>query len=280
MKPYWAHTVLLDQDDAGHARAAVHGALAGRPEHEVGRRRRLALDIVADALHDRGQAQGGEGARDGDVAFGNAEQRLRGGDRVVEARAIVGRRVLMEALELSGRLDPAPELVVDRVSDDQGVLPVLVEDLVDLDVQRVGRGIPDDLVDPDHLAAGLATGQRARPADDEYVAIRHAGRIDRSVERDRDPSGQTEPVERVEGLDVLTVRWTGGAVGIGEVDAPAGGLSGVDDREDVARKRARGPIRELEERVYPRRFVLEVMRALRDAGGTHCSTDDAEQQPP
>ena len=169
MKPCWAHAVLLDQDDAGHARAAVHGALAGRPEHEVGRRRRLALDVVADALHDRGQAQGGEGARDGDVAFANPEQRLRGGDRVLEARAIVGRRVLMEALELRRRLDPAPELVVDRVGDDQGVLPVLVEDLVDLDVQSVGCGIPDDLVNPDHLAAGLATGQRARPADDEYV---------------------------------------------------------------------------------------------------------------
>ena len=159
---------------------------------------RLALDVVADALHHRGQAQGGEGARDGDIAFADAEQRLRGGDRVLEARAIVGRRVLVEALELGGRLDPTPELVVDRVGDDQGVFPVLVEDLVDLHVQRVGRGIPDDLVDPDHLAAGRATGQRARPADDENVAIRHGGRIDRSVERDRDPSRQTEPVERVE----------------------------------------------------------------------------------
>jgi hypothetical protein len=121
----------------------------------------------------------------------------------------------MEALELRRRLDPAPELVVDRVGDDQGVLPVLVEDLVDLDVQSVGRGIPDDLVDPNHLAAGRATGQRARPADDEYVVIRHGGRIDCSVERDRNPSGQAEPVERVEVLDVVTVRWTRGAVGIG-----------------------------------------------------------------
>src|SRR5215204_1655824 len=110
----WAHAVLLDEDDAGHAGAAVHGALAGRPEHEVGRRRRLALDVVADALHDRGQALGGEGARDGDIAFGNPEQRLRGSDRVLEPCAIVSPRVLMEALELSRRLDPPPELVVDR----------------------------------------------------------------------------------------------------------------------------------------------------------------------
>ena len=74
---------------------------------------------------------------------------------------------------------------------------MLVEQLVGLDVQRVRRGIPDDLVDPGDGAVG-------KPHEEDAGA-RGGGRVDLARERDRDAWLGVEAVEVVQDVDVLAV---------------------------------------------------------------------------
>src|SRR5262249_43266775 len=124
--------------------------------------------------------------------------------------------------------------------------------LVRLDMQRVGKSIPDHLVDPDNstttviavLAATLASTviltmvQRAAKADEKDRVAGDRGRIDDPVERDREPRLEVEAVQSVDDGEILAVRLTHGAVGQGQVDASSGVLTVIGDGEPVARKRA------------------------------------------
>src|SRR2546427_3562839 len=63
--------------------------------------------------------------------------------------------------------------VEDAVGDDEEIAPVLVEELVGLGVQRVGRRIPHDLVDAHDVTAAAAVA--VAHADEEHGAAAHAG---------------------------------------------------------------------------------------------------------
>ena len=58
-------------------------------------------------------------------------------------------RRLPETAERRGRPDRPPCCVAQAIGDDERVASVLGEQLVRLDVQRVGRHVPDNLIDAD-----------------------------------------------------------------------------------------------------------------------------------
>src|SRR2546426_482722 len=111
--------------------------------------------------------------------------------------------VVAEVLERGGP-HPTSCRVPHAVGDDEEIARVLVEELVGLGVQRVGRRVPDDLVDADDVAA-TATVDVAQ-ADEEHGAAAHARDVDRPGEWDREARLEVEAVERVDDVEIGAIR--------------------------------------------------------------------------
>src|SRR6266567_2313119 len=135
--------------------------------------------------------------------------------------------------------------VEDAVGDDEEIARVLVEELVGLGVQRVGRRIPHDLVDAHDVAAAAAVA--VAHADEEHGTAAHAGDVDRPGEWDREPRLEVEAVERIDDVDVGAVRRPGGTVELREVHPEPGLVVVVEEREAVARERPRNRRGEVEQ---------------------------------
>ncbi len=142
------------------------------------------------------------------------------------------------------RLDPLSGGVADVGRDDEDVDRVLAQELVGLDVQRVGRHFPRDLVDPGDLEVGHAEQEDVRAVD--------ARRIDRAGERDRDPRLHVEAVERVEDVDVGAVGRAHGAVRLRQLHAKTGVLRPVERRPAITGERAALGARQVEARLNTR----------------------------
>jgi hypothetical protein len=110
-----------------------------------------------------------------------------------------------------GGLDLLAGRIPDISRDDEDIGRVLAQQLVGLDVERVRRHLPDNLVDPRH--------REVAEADEEHVRAVDARGIDRARERDRDPRLHVEPVERVEHVDVGAVGRAHGTVRLRQLDA-------------------------------------------------------------
>ena len=63
-------------------------------------------------------------------------------------------------VERLGLLDVLASGVEDVPGDDDAVSAVLIEESIDLEVERVSRDVPDNLVDADALAARRITRKR------------------------------------------------------------------------------------------------------------------------
>jgi hypothetical protein len=124
-----------------------------------------------------------------------------------------------------------PVRSVDAARDDQEVRRACGELLVTLDVQRVGGGLPNDLVDPNPSAA---------EADEEDGLARDRRDVDRPRERDRDPRLDVEAVQRVDDVDVGAIVGARRAVRRRQVDAEGGGLRQVELGEQIAGERLLG----------------------------------------
>src|SRR3989442_10292833 len=109
--------------------------------------------------------------------------------------AIIGVTIVVAEVLERGGPHPTSCRVPHAVGDDEEIARVLVEELVGLGVQRVGRRVPDDLVDADDVAA-TATVDVAQ-ADEEHGAAAHARDVDRPGEWDREARLGGETVERV-----------------------------------------------------------------------------------
>ena len=231
-----------------------------------------ALDLLADLLEGRRRALRGEHAGRDDVAATGAYvlQRIaqlfaiRGEPTVTVAMtAMIGVAIavavavavaVMVAIAVAVTIEevgerPAPHRtsrrVEDAVGDDEEIARVLVEELVGLGVQRVGRRIPHHLVDAHDVAAAAAVA--VAHADEEHGAAAHAGDVDRSGEGDREPRLEVEAVERVDDVDVGAVRRPGGTVEPREVHPEPGLVVMVEEREAVARERPRDRRGEVEQ---------------------------------
>src|SRR5437016_12145794 len=124
--------------------------------------------------------------------------------------------------------------VEDAVGDDEEIARVLVEELVGLGVQRVGRRIPHDLVDAHDVTAAAAVA--VAHADEEHGTAAHAGDVDRPGEWDREPRLAVEAVERIDDGDGGAVRRPGGTVELREVHPEPGAGVAVEEREAAARE--------------------------------------------
>ena len=228
-----------------------------------------ALDLLADLLEDRRRALRGEHAGRDDVAAAGAYvlQRIaqlfaiRGEPAVAVAMtAMIGVAIavavavavaVMVAIAVAVTIEevgerPAPHRtsrrVEDAVGDAEEIARVLVEELVGLGVQRVGRRIPHHLVDAHDVAAAAAAH-----ADEEHGAAAHAGDVDRSGEWDREPRLEVEAVQRVNDVDVGAVRRADCTVRLGQAHAEPGLVVMVEEREAVARERPRDRRGEVEQ---------------------------------
>ncbi len=156
---------------------------------------------------------------------------------------------LTEAAERLRRLHCVAVGVLGAVRHDQGILRVLIQELVRFDVQRIAGRIPHDLIDTDHMVAVLLVIHRVAEIDQEDILAGDRVDIDRSVERHRQPGLQVEAIQRVENLGVLVVRAVGDGVGQGQVDVQAGVLGVVRHGKPVAGERCFSANIQMEERV-------------------------------
>ena len=110
------------------------------------------LDGVADFFHRRRDRLCREPGGGDNMSRRNSE-RVCGGQHFVELCRVPrrrGGRVVLERLRL---LDVFTSGVEDVPGDDDAVSAVLIEQSIDLEVERMSRDVPDDLVDTDALAA-------------------------------------------------------------------------------------------------------------------------------
>ena len=246
-----------------------HSGARKGPQHR-GRRRMGALDLLADLLEDRRRALRGEHAGRDDVAAAGAYvlQRIaqlfaiRGEPAVAVAMAAmigvaiavavavaiavtVAVAVAIEEVRERPASHRTSRRVEDAVGDDEEIARVLVEELVGLGVQRVGRRIPHHLVDAHDVAAAAAVA--VAHADEEHGAAAHAGDVDRSGEWDREPRLEVEAVQRVDDVDVGAVRRADCTVRLGQAHAEPGLVVMVEEREAVARERPRDRRGEVEQ---------------------------------
>jgi hypothetical protein len=126
--------------------------------------------------------------------------------------------------------------VEDAPGDDDAVSAVLIEESIDLEVERMSRDIRDDLVDTDALAATAMTPTGAPETHHENRVARDRAQVDLATERHRDARVQPPAVERVDNVEVVAVGGLQGAVGIRMCETPAGVVAGVLDGEDVGGK--------------------------------------------
>src|SRR5262249_44010259 len=149
-----------------------------------------------------------------------------------------------EVLERS-RAHPMSRRVAHAVGDHEKIARVLVEQLVGLSVQRVGRGVPNHLIDADNPAAA-ATVEVAQ-ADEEHGAAAHAGDVDRPRERDREAWLQIEAIELVEQIDVLTVGGVNSTVRLRKVDSKSGVLARIGNGKAIRGEGSSGRVGKIEQ---------------------------------
>src|SRR5262249_17072731 len=148
------------------------------------------------------------------------------------------------------RLDRLPGRVPQPVGDDERIPRVLIEQGVRLDVQRVGEGVPDDLIDTDDSSGRVAALiERAAQADEKDGVAGDALDIDGPVEGNGGSGRKVEAVERVEGVDVFAVRPAFVAIRQRQIDPPCGVVARVWYREPVTGKRPARPRVQIEERM-------------------------------
>ena len=108
---------------------------------------------------------------------------------------------------------------------------MLGEQLVRLDVQRVRRHVPDDLIDADDTGEVVNViitivivfaAQCAAKADQKHRLLRSRVCINRPIEWDRNASLQAETIQRVDHVEILAVRDMNRAVRVGEVHSASG----------------------------------------------------------
>jgi hypothetical protein len=124
----------------------------------------MALDLVPDLLEDRRRAERAEHARRHDALSADLDllQCLAQVLAIVaEAAAVMAALAVVEEVLERVASDSPPVGATHPVGHDQEITGVLVEELVGLRVQGVGRRIPHDLIDPDRVAA-VAVPDRTR----------------------------------------------------------------------------------------------------------------------
>jgi hypothetical protein len=213
------------------------------------RQARFLVNVLlhADSLHDRCDRLRREHAGGDDVSRRNSE-RVCAGQRLVDLGRVprgYGDSAVLERLRL---LDVLASGVEDVPGDDDAVSAVLIEESIDLEVERVSRDVPDDLVDPDALPAKRITWKGAPKTHHENRVARDRAEIDIATERHGDARLEPLPVERVDDVEVVTVRGTQHAIGIWMCETAARIVAGVLDGENVGGKGAALGCREIEQR--------------------------------
>ncbi len=227
-----AHSRLLLEHDARDGGTVEHGALPGRPEKKIGPLGNSRLDVIANALHHRCDGLRREHTCGDDLSRRHAE-RVRGGQSVADPCCVPCRSCRLESFEGRRNLDFLAAQVTDVLRDDDRVLPVLIEQPVDLEVERVRRDVPDGLIDPDALPARRIARTCALEAHDEDRFARDGRWIDVAAEGDRDLRLHAPAVERVDHRDVVAVRRTRAAVGVWIGETHTRVVCWISDSEDV-----------------------------------------------
>ena len=111
---------------------------------------------------------------------------------------------------------------------------MLGEEFVGLYMERVGFLVPDDLIDPDNMATGLAAVERAPEVDEEHGVAGDRRHVDGTAEGDREAGLEVKAIEGVDDLKIVAVGGTHRAVGERQVDPQPGIVAGVSYREQVA----------------------------------------------
>jgi hypothetical protein len=124
---------------------------------------------------------------------------------------------------------------------------MLGEEFVGLHVERVGFGVPHDLIDPNHLATGIALGERAPQADEEHCLASCRCHIDRSAEGDRQTGLLVKAIEGVDDVKIVAVGGTRLTVGERQIDPQPSIVAGVSHREQVAGEGSSGGGLQIEE---------------------------------